>query len=129
MDMYVLSKDDPASDKFADRAVRKDEIDPETISTITGRQLVSADNGGWVAKASLSEEIWEKLESGKDGRVYRIDVDEGIVLAKRHEYREERQPTMDEARAQLRTAIIQQRQQRRWSEFLQQSRKKIGFTN
>jgi len=129
VDLYVLDAEDPAANDFVSAAVDENEINGEKISEITGRQLASAENGGgWVARNSFPEGVWNELEAGKDGQVFSFPLEGNILLIKRHEYRDERQATMEEARDQLRVAMMQKRQQAKWVEFLQESHRKIGFS-
>ncbi|MCC5843134.1 MAG: peptidyl-prolyl cis-trans isomerase [Verrucomicrobia bacterium] len=131
VDLFVFDLNDNAARDFARQAVRGRKIDAATAAEVGGRQLagVSEEGEGWVAKDAFPEEVWNALKSARSGTVHQFPLEERILLVKRHGHREERQATMEEARVKLREAMLQQRQQAVWTEFLQQRRRGIGFEN
>lgn len=127
-DLYVLDGTSTNALDVARAAVAAQLIEPAQLQKTRFQRLAEAAQV-WVARDVFPEEVWTEVRQMKKDQVRFFRVPGGnYMLLRYEEYRAERPATLEEATDGIRNQILNERQQKAWQDYLEKTRKKLGFT-
>lgn len=127
-DLFVLDGTSTNALDVARAAVAAQTIDPAQLQKTRFQRIAEAAQV-WVARDVFPEEVWTEVRAMKKDQVRFFRVPGGnYMLLKYEDYRAERPATLEEATDGIRNQLLNERQQKAWQAYLDQTRKKLGFT-
>lgn len=124
-EVYVLDGSVPASVEIARTAVANQKIEAAELQKTRFRMVAKADDM-WVAKDNFPEEIWNEIKTLPAGKVRFFKDGDNFLLLRYEEHRPERAATLEESKEEIRRALMAEKQQKAWVDYVEATRKRIG---
>lgn len=101
--------------------------DAVALQTAGARQLASGAGEAWVAERDIVPEVWKALPSLRIGEGRTFGVQNAVWLVRHVDSRKAGPMTFEQARDQVRSALLQATQRAEWESFVDKRRKALGL--
>ncbi len=101
--------------------------DAAALKTAGARQLASGAGEAWVTEREIVPEVWKALPSLRVGEGRTFGVQSAVWLVRRVDARKAGPMTFEQAREQVRGALLQANQRAEWEAFVEKRRKALGL--
>jgi hypothetical protein len=125
LSVYEWTEENAAAAADAAVELAKGPVDEAKIAEWKGQVIISKENNTWVTANQVSKELWTGLMTLKDGQAKMFTLPGGRAWVQRKAYRAERLPTFDEAANDVRGALLMQRRQTAWAEYVQRAQSEV----
>lgn len=101
--------------------------DAAALKKAGARQLVSGAGEAWVTEREIVPEVWKALPSLRVGEGRTFGVQSAVWLVRHVDSRKAGPMTFEQAREQVRGALLQANQRAEWESFVDKRRKALGL--